>query len=263
MNKELLMTYDEYNTIEHEEPYTYILNKNNQYLYYFGSRHSFDPKDTQFETIEKFWIDFTEKTNGQKSIVFLEGRNRPALETKEKAILEGGEMHFVAYLAKQQGIKTFSPEPPDKLQFEKALEHFSKEEIGYYFFARVCYQWNRMIDKPDFDIYINRFLVRDARGSGWVDFDFSIKHFSDIHKKIFNTDFNKDDKDFFYSIINPTTEKSIINKVSKFIGSELRDIHILEEIEKVWKDGFSLFIIYGSTHAVTQEPVLRDLIEKQ
>ena len=262
MNKELLMAYNEYNKIEHEKPYTYILNKNNQYLYYFGSRHSYDPTDAQFPIIEKFWSEFTKQTDGQKRIVFLEGGNRPALETKEKAISEGGEMHFVAYLAKQENIETSSPEPSDGSQFEEGLKLFSKEEVAYYFFARVCYQWNRMIDKPDFETYINRFLVRDAKSSGWVDFDFSIKHFSNIHKKIFDTDFNKDDKDFFYSIINPTTEKSITNKVSRFIGSELRDIHILEEIEKVWKEGFSLFIIYGCSHAVIQEPVLRDLIEK-
>ena len=261
MKKELLMTYDEYNNSKLSAPYSYILQCGDQCLYYFGSRHSYDPMDEQFNTIENFWNEFIDKTKGQERIVLLEGGNRPVFETKEKSIQEGGEGNFGAYLAKQKDIKTFSPEPPDNFLFSETLKYFSKEEIVYYYFARMCYQWNRMIVREDFETFMNKYLSRDAEDSGWTDFEFSINNLAAIHKKMFGTDFDKNDKDFFKDVASPLTEKTTINKVSRFMGSYLRDIYILEQIEKFWKEGKSIFIIYGGTHAIMHEPALRDMVE--
>lgn len=254
------MTYDEYNKTRYSAPYIYILSKGNQHLYYFGSSHSFDPDDAQFDTIENFWNEFITKTEGDKRLTLLEGGNRPARETRERAILEGGEMHFVAYLAKKKNIKTFSPEPPERFRFEEMLKHFSKEAIVYYDFARICYQWNRTKVKPDFNEYLNSFLKRDQNNSGWHDFDFSIDHLVEIHGELFGEPFDKNNKEFFHDVINPTTELTIINKVSRFENSGFRDYYILEQIEKFWNEGNSIFIIYGKSHACMHEPVLKDLV---
>ena len=262
MKKELLMSFDEYDDTKHAVPYTYILSRGKQYIFYFGSRHSFDPTDTQFAKIESFWNDFLEKTQGQSRIAFLEGGNRPALSAREEAIHQGGEMHFVAYLAHEEGIETFSPEPPSSLLFEELSKHFPREAIAYYYFARVCYQWNRMVMRPDFQGYVNRFLRRDAVDSGWNDFSFTIDHMIEIQKDLFGTDFNKDDKKFFYDVINPTTEFSVVNQVSRFEDAGFRDLYVLEQTEKSWKEGKSIFIIYGCSHAVMHEPVLRDMVEE-
>ena len=255
------MSFDDYNKLERSIPYTYVLNKGVQYIYYFGSKHSFDPEDKQFASIEKMWDEFVTKTVGQKRLAVLEGGNRPALETREKAILEGGEMHFVAFLAKQANIATISPEPPEPFRFSEMLKHFSKEEIAYYDFAMVCYQWNNKEVKPDFDEYVSSFLKANERDSGWNDFDFAVAHLTEIHKKLFNQDFDKDDKKFFYDIINPTTELSVINKISRFEDSGFRDHYILAEIEKYWKEGNSLFVSYGCSHAVMHEQVLKNIVE--
>jgi hypothetical protein len=80
-----------------------------------------------------------------------------------------------------------------------------------------------------------------------------------IHGRLFNTQFESRDKDFLSSILDPRLETSIINKISAFDDSGLRDNYILDEIDKYWKKGLSIFIIYGSSHAVMQEPVLRSL----
>jgi len=72
MKKELLMSFSEYNTIEHPTPYTYTLQKKNQHLYYFGSKHSYDPADKQFDLIEEFWDDFVKNTHEEKRLVLLE-----------------------------------------------------------------------------------------------------------------------------------------------------------------------------------------------
>lgn len=252
------MSYEVYSQEKHPRPYTYVIEKHGQYLYYFGAKHSFDPNDQQFKIIEDFFTEFITNTKKQNCAVLVEGGARPVLESKEKAIQEGGEMHYMVYLAHKAGIASFSPEIPDRLKFEKLLEKFTKEEIAYYDFVQVCYQWNNMSEIPDFDEYMNRFLKRNHEDIGWDDFDFSIENLITIHKKIFNTEFDKNDKQFFYDIVNPTTEKTIINRISRD-ASEQRDLYALDQIDKYWSEGKNIFIIYGYTHAVMQEPVLQTL----
>lgn len=254
------MPYEVYSKREHPIPYTFVVKKNNQCLYYFGSTHTYDPKHPQFEILERFFAEFLQSTNGQNRIMLVEGGTRSVKENKEEAILEGSEMHYAVYLADKEGVPSSSPEISDKLKFEKLLEKYTKEEIAYFDFAQICYQWNNMTEKPDFEEYINQFLKRNQEDVGWNDFDFSIENMKLIQNKIFGREFNKSDKQFFYDIVNPTIEKTIINKISRE-DSDIRDHYILDQIEKYWNEGKSMFIIYGCSHAVMQEPVLRTLRE--
>jgi hypothetical protein len=51
----------------------------------------------------------------------------------------------------------------------------------------------------------------------------------------------------------------MINRISAFDDSGLRDNYMLDQINNYWKKGLNIFIIYGYGHAVMQEPVLRSL----
>jgi hypothetical protein len=254
-----LMKFDEYNKTRWPRLYPFIFEKDGQFIYYFGSKHSYDPTDPQFKELEKFWNEFLDKTKDKKRIVFEEGGSRPFIEDRTEAILKLGEMGFVVNLAKIEGVDRFSPEPPEKFRFNELLKYFSKDEIAYHEFAREVYQWDTMLEKPDFDMYINNFLAGDKKGSGWEDYEFTVPHMIEIQKNIFGTEFDKNAKEFFYSIINPTTKKSIINKIARFEDDEFRDKYILEQIEKYWNDGFNIFAIYGSGHAIRQELAIKTL----
>jgi len=109
---------------------------------------------------------------------------------------------------------------------------------------------------------MNLFLQANKRNSGWTDFEFTVANLTKIHKKIFDATFKKDDKDFFYNAINPTTNKSVINEISRFEDSGFRDHYILSEIEKYWHKGLSLFVIYGTSHAVMHEVAIRDMVQQ-
>ena len=169
-------------------------------------------------------------------------------------------MGYLVNLATKAGVDIFSPEPPDPFRFNELLKHFQKEEIAYYGFARVCYQWNKMTEKPDFETYMHGFFERDKRESGWSDFDFSTANMAKIQQKLFDTKFDKEDRQFFHDIVNPTTEKSVINKISRFEDETFRDGYILEQFENYWNKGYSIFAVYGSSHAIRQEPVLNGLV---
>ena len=111
-----------------------------------------------------------------------------------------------------------------------------------------------------FESYINSCLKQDEIDSGWEDYDFSFEHMKKVQKTLFGTDFDINDSDFFKRVVDPTKTETVINKVSRFEDEGFRDLHIVGEIEKYWNQGKSIFVIYGATHAVIQEPVLQTLV---
>jgi hypothetical protein len=252
-----LMTYEKYTKIKHKIPYFYKIKFGSQLLYYFGESHSFDPKRKQWKQVKKFWNEFLEDTKGKKRIVFLEGGNPPADTTERKSIVKYGGGGLVAYLAKKAGIKTVSAEPNEKYERSQLEKVFPREVIQYYYFARVVHQWGRYQDnRPDFEKYITRYLSGDKRESGWRGFDFSLPAMKKIHKDLFKTEFDENDFGFFGDVSNPISQKTKVNKVSRTSG-DIRDMHIIDIIKKYLKDGFNIFSIYGYTHVVMQEPVLK------
>lgn len=256
-----LMSYDDYSKTRHGTPYTLSLNSGSNFLYYFGERHSFNPADEQWVEQKKFWQDFLQKTVNQKRIVFVEGGIRPIEENEEQSILKHGGMGLATYLAHQENIETYSPEPSEKYEREELGKKFSKQEIQYYYFARIVHQWSRKQDpKPNFEQYISKYLEGDRRESGWTDFDFSLEAMKKIHANLFENSFDENDADFFYSIINPIVPKSIVNEVSR-MSSDIRDKYIVDEITKYISNDYSIFAQYGCTHVIIQEPLLREILQ--
>ncbi len=257
------MGFDEYNKLDrHPVPYTYSIQKGDQFLYYFGANHSCDPNDPQYSILRTFWAEFLEKTKKQNCVVFVEGGKRKVYNSELEALECGAEANFITYHANKEGIETFSPEPPEKYRFEELLKKFTKEEIIYYEFARMAYQWNRHITKKyTFREYLKRSLARDKENSGWSDFDFSIEHMITLQKQWFDKDFNENDANFFVSVINPTKTTSRINELSRYEDDVFRDAHILKQIEKFWNEGKNLFVVYGESHAVRHERAVKSLID--
>ena len=258
----LLMSYEEYQKTRHKTPYTVLLKAGSNFLFYFGERHSFNPSDEQWIEEKIFWRDFLQKTEGQKRIVFTEGGKRPNEENEEQSILKHGGMGLATFLAYQEKIETYSPELSESYERSEMEKIFSREQIQYYYFARIVHQWSRKQNpKPDFEEYVNRYLESDKKESGWSDFDFSLTAMKKVHTDIFHTVFNENDSDFFYSITNPVVLKTEINEVSR-ASSVIRDEYIVKEIQKYISQGYSIFAQYGCSHVVMQEPLLKDIFSK-
>ncbi len=256
------MTFNEYNLINHQIPYSFFITKANQYLYYFGANHSYDPKDIQYEMIRVFWKGFLEKTGNKNCLVLVEGGKREVHDSEEEAIHQGSEADFITLLASKENMDTFSPEPPEKSKFQELVKHFDKKEIVFYHFARMAYQWNKIpeSERPDFNTYLGNSLRQEQKDSGWDDFDFSVEHMKKLQKEMFNREFNMLDEMFYYDVINPTTHFSKVNAVSRFEDEGFRDSYILKEIERFWNEGKSLFIVYGASHAVMHQPGIEKLM---
>lgn len=243
------------NAISADKPYSFALKRRGNVLFYFGARHTFDPSHPQFYTLTKQWLRFIRLTKGARRLVLVEGGTRQAMQGKNRSIREGGEGHLITHLAAKHGIETRSPEPSCGAERKMLVGKFKKEEVQYYYFARVVRQWGRSETKKPFPAYIRRFLRRDELVSRWSRFDFSIKRMKEIHSSIFGGIFNERDKEFFSAITDPRHSTTTINKIAA-ASSEFRDGHIIGEIKKLWRT-HNLFIIYGRNHAVVHEPVLR------
>jgi hypothetical protein len=68
------------------------------------------------------------------------------------------------------------------------------------------------------------------------------------------------DKNFFEEVSNPILTTSSINLVLREM-SLVRDRYIVKQINKYWQEGKNIFIVYGASHAVMQEPAIRYMLE--
>lgn len=236
-------------------PHFFKINRRGNILFCFGARHSFNPADPQFRALEKRWNEFLKRTKGLNCLALVEGGLRPVAKTAAASIREGGEAHFITFLASRSGIETYCPEPPMTRERNSLLKQIKKEEVQYYYFARAVSQWHRSGKRTPLSSYILPFLRRDKRVSQWPDFDFSLKHMKVIHQSLFRGKFEEQNQSFFAAITDPTLSTTIINRVAAS-SSAFRDRFIVREIKKLWNI-HHLFIVYGRSHSFTHKPILR------
>ena len=95
--------------------------------------------------------------------------------------------------------------------------------------------------------------------TGWSDIEFFIDSLAKIHAQLFNTEIDLEDYEHFEKAANPTIEGSAINLVSRN-SSRFRDIHIVTQIARHWKEGKHIFIVFGSGHVIRQEPAIKAIM---
>lgn len=253
-----IMSYEEYRKKKTSAPYFFKIEKKDQILYYFGSNHSYDPNNEQYLALKKHWREFSAKTKPENSLVLVEGGVRPVAKNAIEAISIGAEANLITYLANKKGYKTYSPEPGRVAETKALLSKYTKEQIQYFYFAQIVHQWGNLIDKPNFREYVYRFLKYDKEITGWKGFDFTINNMKRIHQELFNGEFDEIHTNFFGSITNPLFGTTIINQFVQDQNIE-RDVLIIKKILENWKEGNNLFIVFGYTHVVMQEPALKKL----
>lgn len=255
------MTYVQYSAQQVKAPYTYkIKSSNGNWLYYFGIQHVFASNDPQLGALHTFWNDFVATTDQTSRVALVEGGVPRLFESEEESVSKGSEGGLVAFLANKERISVLSPEPSRKQEMEGFEKEFSKDEVEYYYFARMVHQWGRTEPRPRFENYMNFYLQQDKKSCGWLDFEFTIEKMKEIHQKLFKTTFDENNTEFFYSIINPTSNETAINRYSSFKGVT-RDAQIVKEVLAHVAAGENVFVVYGFTHAVMQEPAYKALLK--
>ncbi len=256
------MTAEEYKKTYKQFPYKFSISGKENDLFYFGEKHIFNPEDPQWDQLREFWKEFLSKTEGKKRIAVIEGGIRKVLPISENAAIESGSgAGLITLWSHLESIEIVSHEPRESEERLALEKEFSRDEIQYYYFARIAYQWNHLSSdtRQPFRKYMEVYLNQDARRSDWADYDFSFDHMLEIQKNLFDEDFCEGDTQFWSTITNPYMLVSRINKVSRR-SSEIRDEYIVREIVKKMNEGYSVFVNFGGSHAVVQEPYLKELL---
>lgn len=256
-----IMNYEDLLVRDFEIPYLFRIRGKKNNLFYFGSNHSYDVTDSQFNSLRRFWEEFISIDKDGKKIVLVEGGVRELATSENEAIEKNSEAGFTIYLARKAGIEVVSPEPAMKDEAKFLLDRFGKEEVEYYYFARMVRQWCFLSTRPSFEAYLEASLQNDRENLDWNDFDFSIKNLKSIHKKLFGGNFDERDVNFFNSVTTPMYRSTVINEVAQE-SSKFRDISIIDEILKNVSEGKNVFAVFGFTHAVMQEQALKRAIKE-
>ena len=262
MDTNLLLTDEEYQQRfagkNHSTPYVYTLSLGEQRLVYFGVRHSRDPNDEQWEKLKSSWADFSQHA-GNPRIILLEGGGSTDVKGDwADAIQQRGEVGALLLLSRDSGSEITHADPPISQEAQELAKKFESDLVAYYIFARSAGSWLRGGTMGTFDEVLAKATTATQRRIPGAPSD--VVSYMAIHERVFGKQLDETQKEVLIRASAPVFHDSVINDIARASG-RLRDEHIVGEVERFWKDGYSIFLLFGSAHAVIQEPVLRAMIE--
>lgn len=254
--QKLILTWDEYRAKEFDVPYLVEIEKEGQKLIYIGVRHLFDPGDRQFELIRNTFESFA-ALPGKKMVLVEGGTNWPVLESAEESIRKYGEPSFVTFLAQHAHIAITTPEPDKSDILSHLRSKFTDKKIWAHKIAQYALHYSKIQDKPTEDEYIEGRMIKGMNTEDGAAFK-NAEEIRTLFAKEFGVDLNLADRKFFYDHVDPSQNNSVFNQISRE-ADVIRDSRIVENILRLWEQGNSIFVVYGSAHAVNQERALRVL----
>lgn len=226
-------------------------------LFFFGSVHSTDPHHTQWKKLNELWHEFEKhKSKNKQKIVFYEGRMVADTNiTQEEALARYGESGIVTWRALKEKIRVESPEPDRSMEVRYIRQKFSIQRVVIYYFARQMLQWERQDYQifPDWEKYADGFLADYNTLPVWDGIELNLKTVLEWYQAEAGKEFDPHDVATVYKLSDPYQ-----SEVSAISG-QVRDTQLFEAIRTHWQRGEDIFVIYGSSHAMTLEPALQTL----
>ena len=262
-----LMTWEDSLLVPDIYPYIFSLESSDNAIFCFGCSHANDPVDGQFDAMQKCLESF------EPDVVLIEGvspllRSR-SLESRitmldqiarrdpKELIRSWGEPGFLACLAHRKNISVYSPEPDPNDEVLHLLKlGFSRNELFLHYLLRDIDQYHRFPPGKDFDLYFSGSIKSFISQSNWKEFDYSLDNLQRIAETIWSTRVNFFDKTFVDQKVWPVKWETVINEIARQC-SDYRDYHILDEIKYYLDANQRVFIAYGYSHTIRQEPVIR------
>lgn len=256
MNKDFLLPREEYaeESLKYgKSPFTFEVDNGKQVLYYFAANHSPDPKNEQYPKLKEYWNKFTKITENKSRIILIEGGLRPLREDEKTAITSSSEGGLITFLANKEKIPVASPDLNDRF-----VENFDKETaLLYWFLSGVDRYRRRPEPRLEFNEWLNKWCEDRKNIVEWKGVDISPDILRNLYRKIIGKEFSENESQNY--LVNPNKKVTLINKFARIL-SDLRDFHIASEIERYWKEGKSIFVVFGSGHLIIQRPALEKIL---
>ncbi len=256
MDKSLLLPREKYAEVAQkygEASIMFEIENDKQSLFYFGANHSLNPDNPQYQALREYWDRFLDTTKGKDRIVLIESGLRKVRENEETAIMAGSEGSLITLFAYRENISVASPDIGDS-DLMDLLPNLNKEEFLLYLFLVQLNHSQRISPRPPFEKDFQFWCENTKQRKLWQDTDISLPILKELYKKILGKEFDEDDDT--NHLINPNRNETPINKFAR-ARSDLRDLNIASEIERYWKEGKSIFAVFGMGHLIIEEPALR------
>ncbi len=211
-------------------------NSKSLFISFFGSSHAGE----KFELNKiKNYID-----KFKPDVVLVEGNfDKFDFENEEQAIDVGLEAGYASFIAKRNGIKVLSNDPPLEEDIDFIVKKYGKDLAFLYFVLRQINQTlniGRPIGGRDLKENIGWFKSLTF----WKDFDYSEKHFNEVFKDNLENEFQYKD---YSSWFDPTRNNNILNEITKILNVH-RDDFLIRRINELKEKFNRIFIVKGNFH---------------
>jgi hypothetical protein len=264
-----IMTHEAYAETRHGRPYIFELNHGPKELCYVGAGHTNNPDSPLFDQIEASF------EKAQPEMVFVEGfsthmdknefNEQIKTASREQVIEQMGESGFTIKLGVEHGLDWHSPEPTDKEQYAYLVDQgFSHDEIFAWDIVHMLPQYYRQVKKTTFQEYVEQYRLRFIENTEWENFDYSYDRAVELIEGIVGHSFEVNSEEEAKDFVDPIpwedkkVRQTVFNRLSA-ASNLLRDRKIVTDIANALETYDRLFVVYGASHAVMQEPALRKL----
>lgn len=247
-----VMSFEEYQAVDHSEPYVYRIEADSGALLYFGSRHSFDPEDPQMDTLRRVWNAF------EPDVAFTEGTEVSSIDTLSRTdlIRRYGEVGMTWHLAQRDGVPVRTLDPSRKAEIDHLMQKgWTGEQLMLFYTLRQVAQSQDQEVSVELTEVVPKYLTSLAERfplqgpTTLAQFEAAVaRHLPDVQN------WTALSRSYFYP--GPQDPSYFTNKISTD-SNQFRDQHHADLLIEAVRSGKRVFAIAGSAHAVMQEPALR------
>jgi hypothetical protein len=243
-----VMSYAEYATVEHTQPYVLRVDERPGRLVYFGARHTLRPDDVQIDSIRALWAAF------QPTVALVESR-RGWRGSLDGGVKQFGESAAAVALARRAGIPVFTLDAPLEQEVAGVLRRWSRERVTIFYVLR-SYTARHPDHRSDGQA---RELLRE-RGR-WPGLDGALTTIAALDSA-WAREFpgQPDWRRLPWEATWPGRDESWLNALSADVN-RYRDAHMIGLITALVRRGERVFAVVGASHVVMQERALRAALQ--
>jgi len=249
--RDAIMSFEEYSKAPFSPmPHILVLTVDTGQLFYFGTRHTFDPNDWQIRAIEDYWHQF------HATLALNEGGDPPVLDSREEMVQRFGEAGLVRFLAKASGVPVRSLEPPREQEHELLLRDFSVEQVKLFYVLRGVVQFRKSHNDERVEDFVERVVRGLSHEPGLEGPPRSFSQFEGSYARLLGepTDWRAVPDEWFDPAIPRPPRYT--NRISRQL-SEFRDRYMVKLLISEVKRGHRVFAVVGGSHVIMQERALR------